>query len=50
VGDPEAALREANAALEETPNNPEALKNKGLAFESLRNFDAAAAAYQKPFN
>jgi tetratricopeptide (TPR) repeat protein len=46
AGDPESALREANAALEETPNNAEAHKNKGLAFENLRNFDAAAAAYQ----
>src|SRR5260370_908118 len=44
---PQAALREANAALEETPNNPEAYKNKGLAFEMLRNFDAAASAFQQ---
>jgi tetratricopeptide (TPR) repeat protein len=47
LGEGDQALREAKAALGRTPNNAEALKNEGLAFENLRDFDASIDAYQK---
>src|SRR5439155_733962 len=41
-GDSEGSLREAKAALALTPNNVEAHKNAGLAYQAMRKFDACS--------
>ena len=46
LGDQEAALREAKAALKATPDNAEAHKNAGLALAAMRKFDAADVEYE----
>ena len=43
LGDSEGSLREAKAALALTPNNAEAHKNAGLAYQIMRKFDACSS-------
>lgn len=47
AGDQEESLRQAKAALAETPENAEAHKNAGLALEELRKFDAAEHEFRE---
>lgn len=47
AGDPEEALRQAKAALIESPDNPVVHMDGGLALDALQHFDAAKEEYQK---
>jgi len=47
LGDSEESLREAKAALAVTPNNAEAHKNAGLAYQFMRRFDAGVLEFQE---
>jgi tetratricopeptide (TPR) repeat protein len=46
-GDGEGALREAKAALAQSPNDAEAHKNAGLALCNLQEWDASEAEYNQ---
>ena len=45
--DKEGALREAKAALAQNPNDAEAHKNAGLAFDALQQWNASEAEYNE---
>jgi tetratricopeptide (TPR) repeat protein len=47
LGDGEAALREARAALTRLPASPEAHRYAGIAFDTLRKRDAAEKEYRE---
>lgn len=47
AGDQEESLRQAKAAIAETPDNAEAYKNAGVALEEMRKFEASEHAYRE---